>query len=454
MADCLTRGSIVKNILHLSWPVMLAMALHTGFNVVDTIFVGKISSLALASISITFPVVFLIIALAAGVGIGITSLVARLLGAKKKKEAENAAEHALILGLVMTAIFTVAGLTLSRPLFQLIGATDEMMPLVMEYVRIIFGGSFFMFMGFIANSILRGTGDMKTPMKVMILATVLNIVLDPLFIFGIWIFPRMGIGGSALATIISRGVGSIIIVSHLLNGRSVLNLNLRYFKFKWKIISDILHVGIPASLSQSIISLGMFFVTKIAAFFGPMVIAAYGIAGRLYTVALLPSMGIASAVITIVGFNVGAGKYRRAGKTAWIGALLAFIFMETIGIIFFSTSGFWIEIFNSNPEIISVGTSYLKIVPLFFGLAGIITVLSSAFQGAGKGRPSLVITLARLFVFEVPLAYLFAIVLGLGPVGIWWSIIISLVAVCLLSVFWFKSGSWKKGKPEYVPISN
>ena len=197
----LTKGSIPKNILSLALPMMAAFLLNTAFHIVDTIFVGRLSALALAAISVTFPVIFIMIALAAGVGVGVTSLIARLLGAKRKKEADNVAEHGLLLGIVLALTFKIFGLAFSRPLFLLL-ATEEMMPLVLEYMHIIFGGSFFMFLAFMSNSILRGEGDMKTPMKMMMLAAVANISLDPLLIFGIGFFPRMDMSRAALAPVI------------------------------------------------------------------------------------------------------------------------------------------------------------------------------------------------------------------------------------------------------------
>lgn len=442
----LTKGSIPKNILDLSLPMMAAFLLHTGFNIVDTIFVGKVSALALAAVSITFPVVFLIIALASGIGIGVTSLIARHLGAKNKKQANNAAEHALILAVAMGIIFTGAGLTLSKPLFILIGATEEMMPIVLSYVNIIFSGSFFMFFAFIVNSILRGEGDMKTPMKIMMLATIINVILDPLLIFGIGIFPRMGVAGAALATVIARSISAFFAIGYLLKGKADIKIDFKYFKFKSRIIKDILSVGIPASLSQSVMSLGMFFMMKITSSFGPFAIAAYGLAGRLDMVALLPAMGVATAVITIVGHNVGAKNFERAEKTAWTAVLMVMIFTEVIGIIFFMFPEFWIGLFNKNTDIIAYGSSYIRIVCLLYFLMGVGIVISAAFQGAGKGYPSLILTFLRLFVLSIPLAYLLSIILEFGVIGIWLGIATSIIVSAIVAAIWFKLGTWKKGK--------
>ncbi len=424
--------------------MMAAFLLNTGFNIVDTIFVGRLSPLALAAISVTFPVVFVMIALASGVGIGVTSLIARLLGAKRKREAEITAEHGLLLGVVLALVFTVSGLTFSRPLFILIGATPEMMALILEYIRIIFSGSFFMFLAFVSNSILRGEGDTKTPMKIMMLGTVINIILDPLLIFGIGPFPRLEMVGAALATVIARSISAVFVVSHLLKGSAHIKLDFRHFKYEFAIIKSIFLIGIPASLSHAVMSLGTFFLVRITSFFGPFAIAAYGLASRLGMVAFLPAVGMSTAVTTIVGHNVGAGNFRRAERTTWTAILMAMVFMEIIGVIFFLFPAFWVGIFNKNVHIVAYGSSYFRVVSLLYMLNGVSVIVSAAFQGAGRGYPSLVLTTLRLFVLAVPLAYFLSKIYGVT--GIWYGIAISMIVSAIVSAIWFRRGTWKRGK--------
>jgi len=211
----LTNGSIMRNVLALSWPTMIAMLLQVGFNVVDTIFVGRLGAEAIAAVSVVFPVVFLMFAIGGGLGIGTTSLIARYIGAGRVAEADNAAEHSLIIGIILSIIFTVLGLLFADKLFILMGATPEVILLATKYSRWIFGFSLFMFIGLTAISILRGLGDMKTPMIGMVFATILNIILDPLLIFGIGPFPRLGIDGAAIATVISRFFAVIIMMGFI-----------------------------------------------------------------------------------------------------------------------------------------------------------------------------------------------------------------------------------------------
>ncbi|MBW2980382.1 MATE family efflux transporter [Candidatus Woesearchaeota archaeon] len=446
----LTNGSVTKNILHMAWPMMVAFTLHVAFNIVDTIFVGRYSALALASISITFPVIFLIIALASGIGIGATSFIARLIGRKKINKAKEVAKHSLLLAFFMWVFFVAAGLLFAKPLFRYLGAEGDVLSMSLDYAYTIFIGSLFMFFAFISNSILRGEGDTKTPMKIMALATVVNVILDPFLIFGLWIFPRLGVFGAALATVIARSISALIVLVYLFKGNALLKLDFKLPKFDFGIIKEIFEVGIPASLSQSVMSLGMFFMMKVVSFFGPYAIAAYGLLGRLDSVAILPALGIGVAVITIVGQNVGARKFDRAESTTWKAGLLAAGFMELVGIIFFVVPEFWISIFNKHPDVVSYGASYLRIVSLTYAFIGLGIVVGAAFQGAGKGYPSLILTFVRLFVLSIPLALIFAFVMDLGIKGVWMGVMVSIVLSSVIGAAWFKTGTWKKGK--HIPV--
>lgn len=438
------EGSITKNILRLAWPMMIGMFFQTLFNVVDAIYLGRYSAEAIAAVSLSFPVIFLIIAVAAGVGIGVTSLIARQLGAKKKIDADNTAEHGILMGGVIAVLVTIFGLALSRPLFAYIGASDVLMPLVLEYVKIIFGGSIFMFAAFMVNSILRGEGDTKTPMKIMLVATITNIVIDPIFIFGFGLVPEMGVRGAAIATILSRALSAIMGLYFIFSGKSMIKFDWSHFKFRWQIVKDILKIGIPASMSQSLMSLGFLFLTKIVASFGDYAIAAFGIVGRLDSVAILPIIGIASATVTIVGFNIGANDIERAEKTAWRAAGLALIFGTIWGLIYFSSPKTFIMIFTEHPEIIAIGTTYLRILALFTGYTAILIVISSTFQGIGKAVPALVLVMIRMFVLLIPFAWLFGVKLGLGLDLVWWSFPVSGVLASSIGMIWFKMGRWKK----------
>ena len=440
----LTRGNITKNILLLSWPTMIAMLMHVGFNIVDTIFVGRLGPEAIAAVSIVFPVVFLMFALGGGLGIGTTSLIARYIGAKRDKEADNAAEHSFIIAFVISAVFAVLGLLFANKLYILMGAAPDIVQLAVNYSRWIFGFNMFMFVSLTATSILRGMGNMKAPMIGMVSATVLNIILDPLLIFGIGFFPRLGLDGAALATVISRFFAAVIMIYFIFSPKTRVSIKPRNFKFKPFFIKEILKVGIPSSLNQSFMSFALMVFTSIIAGFGSVAIAAYGIGFRLESLVILPVLAIATAVITIVGQNVGAGKYDRAEKTTWIATKISMLLVFVIALLFFIFPSFWFRIFSSDAELINYGVAFLRILSGSYIFVAISIIVGSAFQGAGFAIPRLIMTTARLYVFGIPLALLFAFVLGFGIKGIWIGMAISSILASLITLVWFKMGTWKK----------
>ena len=440
----LTKGNITRNILALSWPTMIAMLMHVGFNIVDAIFVGRLGPEAIAAVSIVFPIVFLMFALGGGLGIGTTSLIARYIGAKKIKEADNAAEHSFIITIVLAIVFTILGILFADKIFVLMGAAPDVVLLASNYGRWIFGLSTFMFISLTATSILRGLGDMKTPMIGMVVATILNIILDPLLIFGIWIFPELGIEGAAIATVISRFVAAIIMMYFIFSPKTAISIKPRNFKFKFTFIKEILRVGLPSSIYQSIMSFAMMIFTRIIAVFGSLAIAAYGIGFRLESVVILPVLAISTAVITIVGHNVGANNFDRAEKTTWAAAKISVVIVFIIALIFFIFPEQLIKIFSDNPEVIKNGADFLRILSFSYLFVAIGINIGAAFQGAGFAMPILIMAALRLFLIAIPLALLFAFTLGYGLKGVWLGIAISSVISTIISIIWFKLGTWKK----------
>lgn len=436
-----TKGSILKHILALSFPTMIAFALQTSFNIIDTIFVGRLGADAIAAVSIVFPVVILMIALGSGTGIGASSLVARYLGGKKVREAGRVAEHALLIALSFSVFFGILGWFFAKPLFILIGATPSVLSLALTYSQWIFGFGGFIFIFITMSNILRGEGDAKTPMKYMIVSVILNAILDPLLIFGLWFFPALGVEGAAIATIISRGVGCVLLVSHVLSGRSVLKLAFRRFQHSFEIVKGIFSVGVPASLSHMMMSLGMIAVTKIVSSYGSAAIAAYGLGYRLESVAFHFVMGVSFSVVALVGHNFGAGKIKRAKKVAWIAAGLSMGISAMIGFVFLLSPRLWLRIFTNDILVIEQAIPYVKVLSLVFAFISLGMIMENAFQGFGKGMPKFLLTMLRLGVLALPLAYMLSKSFGL--VGVWYGIALANIVNGIVAAVWFKMSRFK-----------
>lgn len=437
-----TQGSILKHIWALSLPTMIAFALQTSFNIIDTIFVGRLGADAIAAVSIVFPVVILMIALGSGTGIGAASLVARYLGAKKFKEAGRVAEHAILIALFFAILFGLAGWFFSKPLFILMGATPSVLTLTMDYSQWIFGFGGFIFIFITLSNILRGEGDAKTPMKFMVVAVLLNMVLDPLLIFGLWFFPALGVEGAAIATIIARGIGCMLLVAHILAGKSLLTLAFKKFKYSFETVKGIFSVGIPASLSHMMMSVGMIFITKIVSSFGPAAIAAYGLGFRLEGIAFHFSVGISIATLALVGHNFGAGKIKRAKKVAWIAAGLSMVSTAFIGFILLLAPRLWLRIFTNDVLVLDQAVPFVKVLSWFFAFTSLGMIMEASFQGFGRGMPKFLLTILRLGILAIPLAYTLSKIFGL--VGVWYGLAAATFINSLVAVAWFKLSNFKK----------
>lgn len=430
----LLSGSVSKNVLYLAMPMVFVMFLQTLFNIVDTIFVGRVSAYAVAAVSMAFAVMFIVIAIGGGLGVGTASVIARKLGANDRKGAELAAAHAIFIGIGISLFITFFGLIFARPIFVLLGAGPNVLPLVLSYVRVLFIGMAFLVMGFVGNSILQGEGDMKTPMKILSFSVILNIALDPIFIFTL----GYGVMGAAIATVLSRMLGTIMVWYFLLSNRALLQFNLGQFKYSASTVRDILKVGAPSMVLHGALGVGMALYTKIASLFGPFAIAAYGIGFRLESIAILPALGIAMAVVTIVGQNIGAGNIQRAKQTAWVASAMAAFFAVIVAFVINIFPAQTIAIFNSEPLVVEYGISFIRIVSATFALTTISIIIINAFQGAGNGIIPLFLTVLRLFIIAVPLSYLLSVTFGYGISGLWIGMAASNAVAGVIGIIWFK----------------
>ncbi len=436
MGQDLTHGGVIKTILKTAVPMIIAFSLQSAFNIVDAYFVGKISADALAAVSASFPIVFLIISLGTGLGVGSSSLIARSIGAKDIKKAGEVAVTAFCLAVLLSVFITIIGLLSAGYLFDLMGVTEEVKVLGVEYIWVILSWCFIFFMAFVGNSIIRGEGEMMIPMVVMSFSSILNIFLDPLFIF----YFDMGVRGAAIATVISRSDGLFLIILYFISGRSWMKLNSIKTSFSLDHVKGIFSVGLPSSISNLFMSLGIFLLTIIVAGFGTEALAAFGVGFRLDSLAILPGIGISVAVISLVGQNVGAGKHERAWEMTFKAGLLACFIMTFLGMFYIFFAESIVSLFNDDPIVVGYGSSFLKIVPITYLVVGLSMAVSSAFLGAGKPIPSLFLTFLRVILLNIPLAYVIS--LSYGVEGIWMGILLSSYLTSIIALLFFRKSYW------------
>ena len=412
----LLKGNVTRNIIRLSLPMIVAMLFQTGFSIIDMIFVGRVNPEAIAAVSIVFPVVFFFVSFAMGIGTGLSSAVARAYGASDLEKAGRIAANGLALGIILSVLLALLGVAFSRPLFVLLGAGPEIVDAVLAYCRIIFIGFIFIFLGIFCNSIIRGEGDTKTPMKFLLFQTLLNLILDPLFIFGLGPIPALEVKGAAVALLLSRLAMSLLAVGYFAAGKSMVKPTFRNFRFDFPLLKEILRIGIPSTITFMSSSIGLMLFMKLASSYGPLAIAAFGIGTRIENIAILPALGMSGAILTIVGQNYGAGNLQRARKTIGNAMVLVVGFMLTVAAVALVFPTPIISIFTRDTGVIALGIHFLFWRAAFWALSGVRMIIGAGFNGLGSPKVGLLTLLLGLFAVGLPAAILLGPRLGLNSV--------------------------------------
>lgn len=441
----LTSGSIPRALLALAGPIVAANLLQTVYQLIDTFWVGRLGPAAVAAVSVSFPILFVLIALGGGLAIAGAILVAQHYGAGDSRAVDHVSAQTLLSVGVVSVGLSAAGYLLTEPLMALFAPDATVAAMAGEYLRISFLGMVAVFIYFVVQSLMRGVGDVRTPLFIVTGTVLLNFVLDPLLILGWGPVAPMGVAGAALATILTQGLSAVVGVWVLTRGRYGIHLRLDDLRPDLPLIRKVLALGIPSSLEQSARGLGFAVMMILVTGFGTTVTAAYGIGVRVLGFVIIPALGLSMATTTVVGQNIGAGRPERAVRTAWIGVAVAFSAMTGAGLLLFAIAPAVIATFVPDaPEVLEIGTAFLRIIALFFGFIGVQQVLTGALRGAGATSAALVLTVVQLWVFLFPLAWLLSRRADLGPQGIWWAYPAANVLGATLAVGWFRSGSWQR----------
>lgn len=438
-----TNISIKKAIFYLSIPMILEMVMESLFAVVDIFFVGKLGVHAVATVGLTESVLTIIYSIAIGLSMAATAIVARRIGEKKPKEASAAAFQAILVCSLFAVAVAVLGVVYAKQMLALMGGEPEVIDQGYRYTQIIFGGNVCVMLLFLINGIFRGAGNAAVAMRTLWIANAINIVLDPILIFGLGPIPAMGLEGAAWATTTGRGIGVIYQFYILFNGKSIIKFYWDSLKMNWKTVLTIVKVA-SGGMGQFLIeSASWIFLMRIISESGSVALAGYTIAVRIIIFALLPAFGLSNAAATLVGQNLGALQPGRAEKSAWLAAHLTAIFLGFCAIIFIAGAGFFIGIFNQEEGVIAVGTMGLTIICLGYVFFGYGMVMSQSLNGAGDTKTPTIINLAILWGFQIPFAYLLAKTFGLGATGVFIAIAVSHSLHAVVSTWVFNRGKWK-----------
>ena len=441
----LTEGSILRALITISIPIILSNLLQTAYQITDTFWVGRLSAEAVAAVSLSFPVTFLLIALGGGLPIAGTVLIAQYKGKGDEKMMNHVAAQTLLMVVIVSIVLSVAGYVFSEPLMRLMGASADVLPDAVRFMQITFVGFVFVFAFFAFESLMRGLGEAKMPMYIVLLTVIMNAVLDPLFIFGYGVIEPMGVAGAAMATMLTQATATFIGVGLLLRGHSGIHLKLKDFKPDPAFIRRAFRIGLPSSIEMSTRALGMTVMTILVAGFGTLAVAAYGIGMRLLMLVFIPAMGLSIATSALVGQNIGAGKIDRASETNRIGSILGFIILSAMGVILFVVAEPLARFFvPQGGEAIAMSAVFVRIMALTFGLVGVQMIILGTLRGAGDTKASMHLALISQWVIQLPLALVLAKWTPLALDGIWWSFTASNILSTALVLWWFKKSSWKK----------
>ncbi|MCB0824240.1 MAG: MATE family efflux transporter [Bacteroidales bacterium] len=423
----LIEGNIKKQLYQLTWPMLLGIMGMVVFNLVDTYFVGKLGVQQLAAMSFSFPVVMFLNSLSQGVGIGTSSLISRNIIHTQRDEVRKMASRSILLGIGIVMIFVVFGLLTIRPAFVLMGAKDEVLSYVIDYMQIWYLGVPFVVIPMIGNNIVRATGDTFTPGMLMVAIALVNVVLDPLMIFGIGPFPEMGIKGAALATVISRSIGLIVILVILIKREKLITIYIGTLKPIFQTWKKVLYIAGPASLAMLITPISIGFITKILAGYGKEAVAAFGVASRVEMFALMVIMALGSVLIIFVGQNVSKHKYDRIFEALKISRTFSLLWGVVIYILLIFLGQDVASLFTSDVHVIEITKNYFLILGASYGFLGLVMLSTSTFNGINKPLPSTLFSAIRMLILYIPLAWAGSQLFGIT--GVFWAGLIANVVV-------------------------
>jgi putative MATE family efflux protein len=472
-----TDGALLKPLVVLALPIVLAQLLQVGYNLADTFWVGRLGQEAVSALSYSFPIVFLMISVAGGFTVAGTVLVAQNKGAGNDDRVDYVAGQTIAFVFLVATGFSVLGYLLTPTLMGLVGASPGSLEyaLAVEYTRTIFVGIVFMFGFFVFQALLQGWGDTRTPLYLMALSVALNVVLDPFLILGfennvllttlgldglqVWAFDLtgfagFGVQGAAVATVFSRAVATAVAMAWLFSGAVGIHLSVDDLKLDLEMVKRIVSLGAPASVEQSTRALGITVLTALVALAGDDAVAALGIGNRINSLVFLPALGLARGTETVVGQNLGSDQADRAKRAVGYSSTIVTVVLALAGLVAYAFAEPITAVFiPDSPAVIAIGADYLRIIGPTFLFIGVFQVVQGGFRGSGSTRTAMAFAILSLWVFRLPPAYVFLRTLDAGATGVWYAIALSNVLAMVAAVGWFLRGRWAENVVDESPAA-
>ncbi len=446
----LTQGSVGRHLVAMTFPVLIGITTMMLQHFVDAWFIGQVGDRELAALSFAFPVLMVVTSVAIGLGAGTSSVVARAIGSNNHRRARRLATDSLLLSFGITGVICVIGLLTIAPLFRLLNAPEDMIPLISGYMTILYIGVPFVVVGMVGMSSMRATGETKLPSSLMVLTAVINVALDPILIFGIGPIPAMGLNGAAWAGLLARGiifVGTVYLMRTRLDMLSFNKPDIAELTSSWK---DILHVGIPAAGTNAIIPIATGVITAMLAKYGPEAVAGFGVASRVESLMLVMFYALSAIIGPFVGQNISANKSERIHQAlklcTWFCLGSSLLIAALLGVL----SGWLPTLFSDSPEVTSVATHFLLIVPISYGTYGMVMVMNASFNGMGKPMPAVHISVGRMVVLYIPLAFLGDYLFGVP--GIFGAYAVANIVTGIIAYAWARASVQEQCDAHGEPI--
>ncbi|MFC2069968.1 MATE family efflux transporter [Chloroflexota bacterium] len=439
-----TKGSVPGNLLSLAWPMIITQGMTMLGQVIDMIWVGRLGAASVAGVGVSMMAVQLINTAMMGLAVGMRAMIARFIGAGDTEGANHVAQQSFVISTIFAATIAIIGIFLADKILVAFGVEADVATEGAAYMRIMFVGSLAMSYRMVSESIMQASGDTRTPMKIAVFYRLFHLVLCPLLIFGVWIFPSMGVSGAAVTNIFSESLGLGIGLWILFTGRTRLRLTLKNFRIDPGIIWRIVRIALPSSISSMARPFAQAVLMWIIIPFGTLSVAAHTIVQRAEMVLVTPSlaMGVTSGILA--GQNLGAGQPERAERTGW----LAVTFIQSFAVIFCLVVFLWAEsvvgIFSPDPGVIEIGGKFVRIATGGFMVMGTYITLMQCISGIGDTIPSMLVTTIGMWAIEVPLAFILPGMGNLGVFGVRWATVIGLLVGVTAFIIYFKSGRWKR----------
>ncbi len=441
-----TQERIGRAITLLAVPMVLEASMESLFAVVDMFWVARLGSDAVATVGLTESVLTLLFAVAMGLSAAAAATVSRRIGEKNHDGAADAAMQAILLGLAVAGVIGIAGACFAPAVLQLMGASESIVRTGAGYTRVIYGGSASVMLLFLINGVFRGAGDAALAMRVLWIANLINIVLNPFLIFGIGPFPKLGVLGSGLGTTIGRSCGVLVQVWSLIQGKSRVKVHFRHVRVHWDVMANLIRISIGGIFQYFVAVASWIGLVRMASSFGSIAVAGYTLAIRMILFAILPSWGMSNAAATLVGQNLGAKRPDRAEQSVWRAGTYNMIFLGLVAVVFVAFARPLIMLFTTDPDVVPVAVKALRLISYGYVSYSCGMVIVSAFNGAGDTYTPTLINVFCYWMFQLPLAWWLAFKVNFGPNGVFLAIAVAESAVAAIAILAFRTGRWKTQK--------